>query len=1020
MYSQVFPFNLLSLRPELFLSGLPPLQDEEEAAADDNDNIEEEIDDDEPSDTKNVPVNYKRVSDSSNPKIYSDDVNDMCLVKCKLCDKTLSHGSLRDHLLRSHNRKRKEFVTYEYERLIYYRCKICDAETLFTHAAVSQHVRVFHNLAFSEYKRNYNAFKGSPRTKPKVTRESVVPSTNGSDESTSNGPTPAANGPTPVASAVKQISFDDSLLAEHSALLPEHSALLPEHSALLRGAPSNFSPAPSNSLLQHLLSKQNTALQLLLQQNTALQDLSVSTKEDEDELGDDDDGNEDDDDDGDDDDQISPLELCDANLTEQPDLNGQEEEDGEDEMDYSDTDCDPNLFCEMSMEVTKDEDCNIETGTSFKYSNTNGDTHESSNQTQEEREDGEVRIVTDNLNEMCEFECLLCGTSLVESNLSKHLKEVHQENRKEGVTHKYKRLTYYKCKICDKEITFYFAALRDHMLSRHNMKMPEYKARFNAFSNEHHVSDNLKEMCLCKCNICHATLQHHKVKQHMKYKHNTSMKNLYSFIRQTYYRCKICLSEVLFSYDSIRNHLWNHHSLSLTDYKKSCQAFTGECEDSDDGSTSNSRASLPSPNTLNLPNKPELEISRVLPPMPKLKNFSHMVNPAAFFPSPVNHMNPAAFLSPFNLSKEQLAFLLLNSTKTFSDKLSDMTVCRCKVCGEEVLHHLLKKHMKRHNCSLTKAQYEYVKETYHRCKICQSALLFSFESIRRHVYQSHKLSLKEYRAQYNAFTEETSPEGVPEEEKVFSDDPKEMCICACKVCDEEHLHHLIMKHIRKKHGISSKDKYKFTKLTYYKCKVCEMDFPFSMLNISNHLIQNHKLTMTEYKRTYPAFSGVEMAPMPPREEEKERMFSDNLDERCICKCNVCGKEMFQDRLGKHSEVNHKSKTGNQGRNEFVLKTYHKCKVCQSELLFNLQGIRKHVRRAHDISMDDYKLTYSPFTGGKGVRKGRPSKKSETARKEREEERFMGHAMDDNELETRDDEVISDNEDPDFDPVKSKI
>ena len=45
---------------------------------------------------------------------------------------------------------------------------------------------------------------------------------------------------------------------------------------------------------------------------------------------------------------------------------------------------------------------------------------------------------------------------------------------------------------------------------------------------------------------------------------------------------------------------------------------------------------------------------------------------------------------------------------------SDMTVCRCKVCGEEVLHHLLKKHMKRHNCSLTKAQYEYVKETYHR------------------------------------------------------------------------------------------------------------------------------------------------------------------------------------------------------------------------------------------------------------------------------------------------------------------
>ena len=44
------------------------------------------------------------------------------------------------------------------------------------------------------------------------------------------------------------------------------------------------------------------------------------------------------------------------------------------------------------------------------------------------------------------------------------------------------------------------------------------------------------------------------------------------------------------------------------------------------------------------------------------------------------------------------------------------------------------------------------------------------------------------------------------------------------------------------------------------------------------------------------------------------------------RCNVCGKEMFQDRLGKHSEVNHKVKTGSKlagVRNEFVLKTYHK-------------------------------------------------------------------------------------------------
>ena len=92
---------------------------------------------------------------------------------------------------------------------------------------------------------------------------------------------------------------------------------------------------------------------------------------------------------------------------------------------------------------------------------------------------------------------------------------------------------------------------------------------------------------------------------------------------------------------------------------------------------------------------------------------------------------------------------------------------------------------------------------------------------------------------------------------------------------------------------------------------------------------------------------------------------------------------------------------------FNIKILFRCRVCESELLFNLQGIRKHVRRAHNMSMDEYKVTYSPFTGGKGIRKGRPSKKKtlkelklKKKRKAEEGERYMFHAMDDNELENK--------------------
>ena len=54
-----------------------------------------------------------------------------------------------------------------------------------------------------------------------------------------------------------------------------------------------------------------------------------------------------------------------------------------------------------------------------------------------------------------------------------------------------------------------------------------------------------------------------KVKQHMKYKHNTSMKNLYSFIRQTYYRYVNCIPS------SIRKAVPKHIPLRYTQTKQS-------------------------------------------------------------------------------------------------------------------------------------------------------------------------------------------------------------------------------------------------------------------------------------------------------------------------------------------------------------------------------------------------------------------------------------------------------------------
>ena len=54
---------------------------------------------------------------------------------------------------------------------------------------------------------------------------------------------------------------------------------------------------------------------------------------------------------------ISPIEFCDANLTDDNlrSRTGEGGERGDDEDGFSDIDCDPNMFCEMSMAESNEE-----------------------------------------------------------------------------------------------------------------------------------------------------------------------------------------------------------------------------------------------------------------------------------------------------------------------------------------------------------------------------------------------------------------------------------------------------------------------------------------------------------------------------------------------------------------------------------------------------------------------------------------------------------------------------------------
>jgi hypothetical protein len=94
----------------------------------------------------------------------------------------------------------------------------------------------------------------------------------------------------------------------------------------------------------------------------------------------------------------------------------------------------------------------------------------------------------------------------------------------------------FRCKICSKDITFYFAAVRDHIVKKHKMKMSDYKTRYQAFSQEQVCTADLCELARVRCRVCGLVLLHHRVRPHLLSVHGTGRKGGYEFVKQTFHR----------------------------------------------------------------------------------------------------------------------------------------------------------------------------------------------------------------------------------------------------------------------------------------------------------------------------------------------------------------------------------------------------------------------------------------------------------------------------------------------------
>jgi len=282
---------------------------------------------------------------------------------------------------------------------------------------------------------------------------------------------------------------------------------------------------------------------------------------------------------------------------------------------------------------------------------------------------------------------------------------------------------------------------------------------------------------------------------------------------------------------------------------------------------------------------------------------------------------------------------------------------------------------------------------------------------------------------------EISPEQLAREElnKTVTDDTDEMCLIQCKICRKNRRE--IRGHVRTAHKLTYPDyqqqfgkKQNYTRLTYHRCKLCQVLLVYEFWNFKNHLRREHDMDTVKYcvsflkqacikpssspptttttttttstptilKRKQPPTSpqhanknvitvksttlsfspSLTITPLkslkPRVEEEAEEGVSDNLADMCKMECRICF--LHVGNLPGHLKKVHqecftlyKKKYREKSLSRFTSISYHRCKLCHEIVQFDLLTLRGHLEKKHNTKYNQYAGLY--------LKKGNDTKES---------------------------------------------
>ena len=207
----------------------------------------------------------------------------------------------------------------------------------------------------------------------------------------------------------------------------------------------------------------------------------------------------------------------------------------------------------------------------------------------------------------CEYQCALECSHLAKSRnaIGQHLKGVHKEKPKEGVTFHVVQESTVQCRICLVDVLHNEGQIRAHLTNRHSVTLEDYAEKYvkngvlvdAASSPEVLISQDDEnrrypvpktiawyDRCAFKCKGCgFIVFSHNHQEAHCKkcpsLLHIGKIATNFDVAEMVIHECRICSDKVKHERTSIEGHTKSRHNMTLSDYAVKYKPYKNESVD---------------------------------------------------------------------------------------------------------------------------------------------------------------------------------------------------------------------------------------------------------------------------------------------------------------------------------------------------------------------------------------------------------------------------------------------------------